>query len=509
MKKILCFILIFVISLGLFIVPVSAESDSDSIYNVRPFLASNDIDVTYFNHDTISAHYQSETTGTKYDYYFVCTYSDYYYVILFNESAVQNPSASLYVSPTIRYAWSSTDGEYYRFDTQSAAFLFACYSNYVDFNTLGLHSNYGSPLGEYLTFRKDQFILTNCDVLKTAIEALGYSVMDEYYYFYNNNPNTLKYAIFDAMYDGVTYHAVNITSTTSGYESYVSPYEEYGTYKVDKGYIYTLYFTSITSLYNFMFSKGDVNVNAAPDIQAITMKKSITIRSPVTYCNFDMFDSDGAVYKIKTEYGAELDGAGVDANDYIPVVSEICEFLFVPDAKFIETRLPELIGKWSFGPDLMWFADRVKDVFNQDGQSPPVIKVDLSAAEGKIKFTDKTGEAAKVNMLDFSWYGRYKPAVDKVLSAFMWLGFLWAVYRNLPALMSGMTVSVMTDTFDKTAGKVERENEKRERREYRELAKKEREIIAWNKDIDKFEKLKHSGQLAKERAAKNKAKGGK
>lgn len=40
-------------------------------------------------------------------------------------------------------------------------------------------------------------------------------------------------------------------------------------------------------------------------------------------------------------------------------------------------------------------------------------------------------------ILDLSWYLPYKPYGDMVLSGFMWLSFLWLLFKRFPAIISG------------------------------------------------------------------------
>jgi hypothetical protein len=58
-----------------------------------------------------------------------------------------------------------------------------------------------------------------------------------------------------------------------------------------------------------------------------------------------------------------------------------------------------------------------------------------------------------VQIMNFDWYfgknlgdGYYtkglKPTIDKFISAFLWLGFAWALYLNLPNIVSGELTSV-------------------------------------------------------------------
>ena len=72
----------------------------------------------------------------------------------------------------------------------------------------------------------------------------------------------------------------------------------------------------------------------------------------------------------------------------------------------------------------------------------PSISLDLSAAQSVYGF-DYGGE---VQALDLSWYTPYKQDVDRLISGFMWLFFLWSVYRHAPGIISG--VGLMANRLD-------------------------------------------------------------
>lgn len=73
---------------------------------------------------------------------------------------------------------------------------------------------------------------------------------------------------------------------------------------------------------------------------------------------------------------------------------------------------------------------------NAPGSNPtgaPSIPVNLSAAQsyyGAVYGED-------MELLDLSWYTPYKKTVDDLISGFLWLFFLWALFRHAPAVISG------------------------------------------------------------------------
>lgn len=40
-----------------------------------------------------------------------------------------------------------------------------------------------------------------------------------------------------------------------------------------------------------------------------------------------------------------------------------------------------------------------------------------------------------------TWYQKYKASVDGLLSGFLWLGYLWLLFKRAPAILNGMQLS--------------------------------------------------------------------
>lgn len=50
--------------------------------------------------------------------------------------------------------------------------------------------------------------------------------------------------------------------------------------------------------------------------------------------------------------------------------------------------------------------------------------------------------------LDFSWYGRYREQAHNVLSAFMWISWLFLIWRRIPAIISGAPMDIFSQHDD-------------------------------------------------------------
>lgn len=75
----------------------------------------------------------------------------------------------------------------------------------------------------------------------------------------------------------------------------------------------------------------------------------------------------------------------------------------------------------------------------------PSIVMKLGAAESPYGYV----YGGDVQVLDLSWYAKYKPSVDLILSGFLWLLFLWGVMKQAPNIVSGSgMVSNRLDDLD-------------------------------------------------------------
>lgn len=130
----------------------------------------------------------------------------------------------------------------------------------------------------------------------------------------------------------------------------------------------------------------------------------------------------GTIEKI---YQAIIDLPGRIADAF----KALLEGLFAPDAALMQEIATTFTDKFPFLPVL----NRVgKDLFGMTADSePPVIWIHLEDAEGKYTYGDKT------KVLDMSFYQRYKADADKLISGFLWLGFLWLLFKRASAIIQG------------------------------------------------------------------------
>lgn len=104
---------------------------------------------------------------------------------------------------------------------------------------------------------------------------------------------------------------------------------------------------------------------------------------------------------------------------------------FTPDTAKMSEQFNSLYDKFGFVQIISTIVDDIGELFTSTPE-PPTIKIDLSLNESNINLG-----SGKHTVIDLSWYGRYKPTVDIFFSMFLWIGFIWLLYRRLPDIISG------------------------------------------------------------------------
>lgn len=128
----------------------------------------------------------------------------------------------------------------------------------------------------------------------------------------------------------------------------------------------------------------------------------------------------------------------VDAlTDFIvtPILNGI-KAIFVPSEDFLTTKVESLRSRFGFVDSVINTGDAIRAALTDFETSPPIIYMELSNAESKYDWGDRA------IALDLRWYERYKPMVDQLLSAMLWLWFAWRVFRKLPDIISGVAGDV-------------------------------------------------------------------
>ena len=121
--------------------------------------------------------------------------------------------------------------------------------------------------------------------------------------------------------------------------------------------------------------------------------------------------------------------------------------LFVPEEDFFSEKFAEFKSHFAFIDTFTGFVSQFQNMGRK--RAAPSISIDFSKAESNYNY------GGKAVALSLSWYSRYKPIADIVITAFVYAFFIWRFYCRLPELIRGAGIS--TDY----ASKIEKEVKKR------------------------------------------------
>jgi hypothetical protein len=115
--------------------------------------------------------------------------------------------------------------------------------------------------------------------------------------------------------------------------------------------------------------------------------------------------------------------------------------IFVPSEDFLTEKVEAIQSKFGIADSVITIGTDIKGVFESiSGGTVPYIEVDFSGLDTKYNY------GGKVVVLDMSWYAPFKPYVDSILSAMIWLFFAWRLFINAPTIISGMSSGVPEST---------------------------------------------------------------
>lgn len=105
--------------------------------------------------------------------------------------------------------------------------------------------------------------------------------------------------------------------------------------------------------------------------------------------------------------------------------------VFIPSEGYLNAKVEALRLKFSLFDSIINTVTDLRNFFTTLGAKPPVIFIDLSSA------SDFWNIGGRVIFIDLTWYSKYKPSMDFVLSAFLWIWFLWRILLSLPGIVQG------------------------------------------------------------------------
>lgn len=119
--------------------------------------------------------------------------------------------------------------------------------------------------------------------------------------------------------------------------------------------------------------------------------------------------------------------------------------LFVPEEDFFSEKFAEFKSHFAFIDTFTGFVSQFQNITRKN--EAPSISIDFSKAESQYNYG---GKASAINL---SWYSRYKPIGDIVITAFVYVFFIWRFYCRLPEIIRGSGVIVDYSSRSSKEGK--------------------------------------------------------
>lgn len=123
-------------------------------------------------------------------------------------------------------------------------------------------------------------------------------------------------------------------------------------------------------------------------------------------------------------------------SSLMDALQNLLSSLFAPSADFIPNKVSALAAKYPYLETFTGLGTSLKAFFLNLGSKPPIIYIDLGAATGSYFFGGRQA------FIDLTWYSDYKPTMDAILGAFIWLWLAWRLFHALPGIINGMSGTV-------------------------------------------------------------------
>lgn len=111
----------------------------------------------------------------------------------------------------------------------------------------------------------------------------------------------------------------------------------------------------------------------------------------------------------------------------IDLFSELFKFLFVPSEESINSLVNSVKDHFGFIDTINNTIAVVQDMFSNTAELPKIT----------ITLKDNKWYSGEITVIDLSWYDPYKEYGDLIISAFIYVFFLWRIFVNLPNIISG------------------------------------------------------------------------
>lgn len=112
----------------------------------------------------------------------------------------------------------------------------------------------------------------------------------------------------------------------------------------------------------------------------------------------------------------------------VELLQKVLEYLFVPNQEMIDTKIESIKSKFAF-------VDNIKATINEISN---IIQSTETSKSLTINIPNNKTGITQLTIIDLKWYEQYKSYGDIVISALVYIFFIWRVYANLSNIVSGV-----------------------------------------------------------------------
>lgn len=132
------------------------------------------------------------------------------------------------------------------------------------------------------------------------------------------------------------------------------------------------------------------------------------------------------------------DGISSAASSVVSGFANALKSLFLPSETYFSDKIKPIEDKFKFAVEFIDLAKHIVALITNGDVAPPSFTLDLSSVNTKYALGDSV-------TISFDWYAPYRDTVNRFLSGFIWLGFIWRTFKCLPDIISGSGVSDVAD----------------------------------------------------------------
>ena len=194
-----------------------------------------------------------------------------------------------------------------------------------------------------------------------------------------------------------------------------------------------------------------VTVTSVADPAIAVTKEIAVVKSetePGTDTEVETGTYTGILGMIQAGVDRVAEWCSVLVDEVVEIPNKIVEgvkSIFVPSEDFLTAKVESLRAEFAFADSVISAGELVGSTLQSLETEPPVIYIDLSSARGSFAPGGKYPLGGKEVFIDMSWYAEYKPVGDALLSALLWIAFIWRMFIKLPGIISGMPGDFVMD----------------------------------------------------------------